>query len=63
MEARSLEIFLQSLVETTAHYTNERRAKTMTTSHLLVGNSFSQEFNFFELKHIHRHLPDFCGVS
>ena len=34
--ARSLEIFLQSLVETTAQYTNERKAKTMTTSHLWV---------------------------
>ncbi|XP_012553665.2 dr1-associated corepressor isoform X1 [Hydra vulgaris] len=32
--SRSLEIFLQSLVETTAKYTNDRKAKTMTTSHL-----------------------------
>lgn len=46
--SRSLEIFLQSLVETTADYTNERRAKTMTTSHLKHCIESEKKFDFLK---------------
>lgn len=46
--SRSLEIFLQSLVETTARYTNERKAKTMTTSHLKHCIENERKFDFLK---------------
>jgi len=46
--SRSLEIFLQSLVETTARYTGERKAKTMTTTHLKHCIEGERKFDFLK---------------
>jgi len=46
--SRSLEIFLQSLVETTAKYTNDRKAKTMTTAHLKHNIENEKKFDFLK---------------
>lgn len=46
--SRSLEIFLQSLVETTASYTTERKAKTMTTAHLKHCIEGERKFDFLK---------------
>jgi len=57
--SRSLEIFLQSLVETTAQYTNERKAKTMTTSHLK--HCIENEGKFDFLKDLVANIADIAN--